>query len=98
MVSNVMGMLCSYLYTEPFDAIDQIKADQSNRDNRSVLKLNATRDFYTGIYPYKIMSSTFLPLDREENAIKVATSIQEWCGHTYMQLNAKGHHYDGDFV
>ncbi|SCY03753.1 hypothetical protein SAMN05192588_0839 [Nonlabens sp. Hel1_33_55] len=81
--------------TEPFDALDQIKADKDKETNRSVLKLNATRDFYTGIYPYKIMSSTFLPLDKEENAIKVATSIQEWCGHTYMQLNNKGDKYDG---
>jgi hypothetical protein len=80
--------------TEPFDAQEQVKADQEAVSNRSVLKLNATRDFITGIYPYKIMSSTFLPLDRQENAIKVATSIQEWCGHTYMQLNQKGDHYN----
>jgi hypothetical protein len=81
--------------TEPFDADDQIKADQEAASNRSVFKLNATRDFYTGIYPYKIMSSTFLPLDKDENATKVATSIQEWCGHTFMQLNHRGDHYDG---
>jgi hypothetical protein len=81
--------------TEPFHAQDQIKADQENPANRSVLKLNATRDFYTGIYPYKIMSSTFFPLDKNENAIKVATSIQEWCGHTFMQLNHRGDNYDG---
>lgn len=81
--------------TEPFDAIDQVKADGQSDNNTSVLKLNATRDFYTGIYPYKIMSSTFLPLDKEQNALKVATSIQEWCGHTYMQLNQNGDQYDG---
>jgi len=80
--------------TEPFDVQDQVKADQSAPSNRSVLKLNATRDFITGIYPYKIMSSTFLPLDRQENALKVATSIQEWCGHSYMQLNHKADHYN----
>ncbi len=81
--------------TEPFDPTDQIKADQQSDSNISVLKLNATMDFNTGIYPYKIMSSTFLPLEREENAIKVATSIQEWCGHTYMQLNLRNNQYDG---
>ncbi|KQC33557.1 septum formation inhibitor Maf [Nonlabens sp. YIK11] len=80
--------------TEPFDPNDQVKADQEQESNRSVLKLNATRDFYTGIYPYKIMSSTFLPLDLEGNAIKVATSIQEWCGHTYMQLNNRNDKYE----
>ena len=39
------------------------------------------------------MSSTFLPLEQEQNALKVATSIQEWCGHTYMQLNQKNKQY-----
>ena len=81
--------------TEPFDMTVQIKADQDEPENQSVLKLNATRDFYTGIYPYKIMSSTFLPLEKESNAIKVATSVQEWCGHTYMQLNQNGDYYNG---
>lgn len=80
--------------TEPFDNKDQIKANQPKEDNRPVLKLNATRDFNTGIYPYKIMSSTFLPLDKKDNAIKIATSVQEWCGHTYMQLNQSEDSYD----
>jgi hypothetical protein len=80
--------------TEPFDKTDQIKADQSKDSNRTVLKLNATRNFNTGIYPYSIMSSTFLPLDKKDNAIKIATSIQEWCGHTYMQFNQDGDAYD----
>jgi hypothetical protein len=79
--------------TEPFDKKDQIKADQSKDSNRTVLKLNATRNFNTGIYPYSVMSSTFLPLDKKDNAIKIATSIQEWCGHTYMQFNQDGDAY-----
>ncbi len=81
--------------TEPFDVKDQIKADEDAPTNQSVLKLNATRDFLTGIYPYSIMSSTFLPLEQEQNALKVATSIQEWCGHTYMQLNLRNGNYEG---
>jgi hypothetical protein len=40
------------------------------------------------------MSSTFLPLDKKVNAIKIATSIQEWCGHTYMQFNQDGDAYE----
>jgi hypothetical protein len=90
-----LGNAVFIFVTEPFDAEKQIKADQEVASNRSVFKLNATRDFYTGIYPYKIMSSTFLPLDKDENATKVATSIQEWCGHTFMQLNHRGDHYEG---
>lgn len=88
------GSAVMIFVTEPFDKGDQIKADQSKQTNRSVLKLNATRNFNTGIYPYSIMSSTFLPLDKKDNAIKIATSIQEWCGHTYMQLNQDGDQYD----
>ncbi len=80
--------------TEPFDPIALIKADQSKPNNRSVFKLNATRNFETGIYPYHIMSSTFLPLDYSQNALKVATSIQEWCGHTYMQLDRQEGFYN----
>nr|WP_240961636.1 septum formation inhibitor Maf [Nonlabens sp. Ci31] len=88
------GTAVMIFVTEPFDKKDQIKADQTKKTNRPVLKLNATRDFNTGIYPYSIMSSTFLPLDKKDNAIKIATSIQEWCGHTYMQLNQDGNQYD----
>ena len=81
--------------TEPFDPEDQIKADKPNDENVPVLKLNATKDFVTGIYPYHVMSSTFLPLDKDQNAIKVAGSIQEWCGQTYMQLNRNNDSYQG---
>ncbi|PQJ32895.1 septum formation inhibitor Maf [Nonlabens arenilitoris] len=80
--------------TEPFNIIDEVKADNPSEDNRPVMKLNVTRDFNTGIYPYSIMSSTFLPLDKKDNAIKISSSIQEWCGHTYMQLNQYDKVYD----
>lgn len=80
--------------TEPYDTIDEVKADQPDEDSRPVMKLNATRDFNTGIYPYSIMSSTFLPLDKKDNALKISSSIQEWCGHTYMQFNQNDEEYD----
>lgn len=80
--------------TEPFNTVDEVKADNPSEDNRPVMKLNVTRDFNTGIYPYSIMSSTFLPLDKKDNAIKISSSIQEWCGHTYMQLNQYDKVYD----
>lgn len=88
------GKAVMVFVTEPFDAKDQVKADQNAPDNIPVMKLNATRDFTTGIYPYSMMSSTFVPLDQRNNAVKVAVSIQEWCGHTYMQFNNAGDEYD----
>ncbi len=73
--------------TEPFLPEVQVKADQNNPDNVSVLKLNATKKFLTGIYPYSIMSSTFYPVYDNQHAIKTSLSVQEWCGHVYSQIN-----------
>lgn len=73
--------------TEPFLADKQVKADRSNPDNIPVLKLNSTKKYLTGIYPYSIMSSSFYPVKDNQHAIKISSSIQEWCGHVYSQLN-----------
>jgi hypothetical protein len=59
-----------------------------------VLKLNFTKKFYTGVYPYSIMSSVFTPINTNKT-LKVTTTVQEWCGHTFMQLNARGNEYTG---
>ena len=73
--------------TEPFLPEVQVKADRSNKTNIPVLKLNATKKYLTGIYPYAIMSSTFYPVYDNQHAIKTSLSVQEWCGHVYSQLN-----------
>ena len=75
--------------TEDFLPEKQVKADQQNDANISVLKLNATKNFITGIYPYSVMESTFYPVEQEQHAIKVSTSVQEWCGQVYAQVNNK---------
>jgi hypothetical protein len=54
-----------------------------------VLKLNATKNFKTGIYPYSIMQSTFQPVYTKSQPLKISASIQEWCGHVYTQLNKR---------
>lgn len=73
--------------TEPFLADKQVKADQSSASNIPVLKLNTTKKFLTGIYPYSIMTSSFYPVYDNAHAIKISNSVQEWCGHVYAQLN-----------
>ncbi|MBN2868547.1 MAG: septum formation inhibitor Maf [Flavobacteriaceae bacterium] len=73
--------------TEPFLPKVQVKADQKNPENISILKLNATKKFNTGIYPYSIMQSTFYPVANNQHALKVSASIQEWCGQVYTQIN-----------
>ena len=61
-------------------------SDKSNV--QSVLKLNFNRRFYTGIYPYTLMTSTFFPIRSfTKHAIKVSSSALEWCGHSFLQLN-----------
>ncbi|WP_340199043.1 septum formation inhibitor Maf [Ascidiimonas sp. W6] len=73
--------------TEDFLREKQVKADQKDPDNIPVLKLNTTKNFLTGIYPYSIMTSTFYPVKDKKHAIKISNSVQEWCGHVYAQLN-----------
>lgn len=73
--------------TEPFLPEIQVKANRQNPENVSVLKLNATKKFLTGIYPYSIMSSTFYPVYDNQHALKTSLSVQEWCGHVYSQIN-----------
>ncbi len=73
--------------TEPFLTDKQVKANQPNKNSAPVLKLNSTKNFNTGIYPYSIMNSVFYPLNFNDHALKIVTSVTEWCGQAYMQLN-----------
>ncbi|WP_425390082.1 hypothetical protein [Ekhidna sp.] len=84
--------------TEPFSKSKQVKLDDwrdASEDNVSVMKLNMTKKFLTGIYPYSMMMSTFTPVsfDQYPDPFKVTTSSQEWCGHTWMQLNLQDDNY-----
>jgi hypothetical protein len=75
--------------TEPFLEDEQVKADDPDAEGAvTVLKLNATRNFLTGVYPYSMMMSVFTPVQREEHGptLKVTATSQEWCGHTFTQL------------
>ena len=83
------GSAVMIFVTEPFAPGAQVKADNSSKNNIPVLKLNATKNYITGIYPYSIMTSSFYPVHDNEHAIKLSFSSQEWCGHVYTQLNNK---------
>ena len=77
--------------TESMNPRLQVKADSPGRNDVPVLKLNFTRKFYTGIYPYSIMTSVFTPVDIAGYGLplKISASFQEWCGQVYMQLNLR---------
>ena len=74
--------------TEDFLAKEQVKANQKSKTTIPVLKSNRTKNFLTGIYPYSVMSSSFSSLRKKHPLIKTVASIQEWCGQSYLQLNA----------
>lgn len=84
--------------TEPFSPSKHVKVDNpsNHKDVVSVLKLNYTRKFNTGIYPYSLMTSSFTPVDGKSQVtpLKVSFSGQEWCGHAYSQLELSGKKYD----
>src|SRR5512132_1845369 len=85
--------------TEPFRPDRQVKLERGDPSRgTTVLKLNAVRKFFTGIYPYSLMTSTFTPVDFGANrprTLKVASSSQEWCGQTFTQLNLRNGRYEG---
>ena len=75
--------------TEDFLPKEQVKADKQSPNNISVLKLNSTKNFNTGIYPYSVMQSSFYPVADNRSALKVSASVQEWCGQAYTQINGR---------
>lgn len=78
--------------TEPFSESKQVKLDDGNAnpgDRVDVLKLNFSKKFNTGLYPYSLMASVFTPVDQLQHprSLKLTATCQDWCGHTFTQLN-----------
>jgi len=75
--------------TEPFLTDTQVKNESGGSPSTDVLKLNALRTFNTGIYSYRTMTSTFQPINLAKfpHALKTNTSVQDWCGQAFLQLN-----------
>ena len=82
--------------TEPFLTDKQVKYEDGDKSKAiQVLKLNLTRKFYTGIYPYSLMTSIFTPTDFQKyRTLKVTTSSQEWCGSMFLQMNFRNNAYE----
>lgn len=72
--------------TEDFQPGALVKAERGQGDAFPVVKLNELRDFRTGVYDYRVMTSAFVPLDGRAPRgvpVKISFSSQEWCGHVY---------------
>lgn len=80
--------------TEPFLPGAQVKDDgrPADEESVSVLKLNRVHRFRTGIYDYSLMLSAFTPVSRDRfpQTLKTTLSTQDWCGHSWFQLNLSG--------
>ena len=73
--------------TEDFLKDKQVKYEFGDKTNAvPILKMNHHRRFYTGVYPYNILTSVFLPLDQPD-PLKLSFSAMEWCGQAYAQFN-----------
>ena len=88
--------------TEDFRTDTQVKSEsEASRDQSvPVLKTNIVKKFVTGIYDYSLFTSVFTPItngtDRPASfphTLKVSTSAQEWCGHSYLQVNYRNTAY-----
>ncbi len=84
--------------TEDFSKKKKVKLDEPDKareDKISVLKMNFTKNFVTGIYPYSMMLSVFTPISRNQspNTLKATMSSQEWCGHVFSQMNLAANKY-----
>jgi len=77
--------------TESFLLDKQVKNESNRANATTVLKLNSLTTFNTGIYPNRTMTSTFRPMDLAKfpHALKSVSSIQDWCGQSFQQMNYK---------
>ena len=86
------GTAVTIFVTEDFSNKKHVKLEDPqsvSNDVVCVLKLNLTKQFNTGIYPYSMMLSVFKPINigNCEHALKVTASSQEWCGNTFTQVD-----------
>ncbi|SNR16674.1 septum formation inhibitor Maf [Tenacibaculum jejuense] len=94
---NHKGIATLIFVTEPFSKTSNTKADYPNNSNIPVLKLNMNKKFNTGIYPYSMMNSTFFPFENDNSSLKISSSIQEWCGMTYVEMKNTENDYTINF-
>jgi len=95
--ANHPGHVEFVFVTEPFLIDQQVKDESGTGSSTDVLKLNALRTFNTGIYSYRTMTSTFKPIDLERfpHALKSNTSVQDWCGQVFQQINRRDDSWQG---
>lgn len=88
------GTLVWIFVTEDFSESARVKADPGKHppaDVFPVLKLNAAKEFQTGVYDYDLMTSVFATVEPRYGRAagqptKIVFSSQEWCGAMFEHL------------
>ena len=102
-----LGEAVLIFVTEDFRTDTQVKSEappgpRSSEHDKAVpvMKTNIVKKFTTGIYDYSLFTSVFTPINTRNdqppvfpNTLKISTSAQEWCGHSYLQLNYANNAY-----
>jgi hypothetical protein len=86
--------------TEDFSDAERVKAESPRPGAEGVypvLKLNHLREFQTGIYDYRTMTSVFARVAPGFPVRKVSFSSQDWCGQVWHQLLPGPSRVDGVF-
>lgn len=73
--------------TEDFLKDKQVKYEHGPKTNAvPIMKMLQYRRFWTGIYPYNITTTTFVPV-ADKQLQKLSFSQTDWCGQVFAQLN-----------
>jgi len=93
------GHAVTVFVTENFSKTKGTKTNSPSKKKGSdvvpILKLNIEKKFNTGIYPYSMMATISTPVDlkKHPHCLKVTTSSQEWCGHSFTQIDLRKQDY-----
>ena len=91
------GKAALVFVVEPFLPLEQVKSDRLPSDEKPerVMKLINSQKFFTGIYPYSLMTSSYYPLNiNRDGILKISMSSQDWCGQVFSQINRRDDHFD----
>ncbi|MFN8353628.1 MAG: hypothetical protein U0Y10_04255 [Spirosomataceae bacterium] len=82
---------------EDFRTDKQVKLSSDKKDlATSALKMNGLHHLTIGASELRTMTSVFSPTDLKlyPHALKVSTTVQDWDGQSYIQLNLKNRKYE----
>lgn len=81
------GELVVIFVTEDFLKTKQVKHDFGPKtDAVPIMKMLANTRFWTGLYPYNLTTTAFVPV-KDAKISKLSFSQTDWCGQVFSQFN-----------